>query len=131
MKRENAVLLHFFKKIATTWINLQDAYTVEASTVGTWAQIGYNAPGTYANSTSTTTNFKYSDDTEDDGSQSVWTAEALVTLNDCTKGGTWTATAKPDHDADKGTTYVGIETGGEPLCTGLTPSFDKLTRTTN
>ena len=30
---------------AGTWINLQDAYTVEATEVGTWSQIGYNAPG--------------------------------------------------------------------------------------
>jgi len=114
---------------AGSWINLQDAYTVESSTVGSWSQIGYNAPGTAAASTSKTTNFEYSDNTT--ASQSVWTAKALVKLNDCNVGGTWTATAKADHNATDGSTYVGITTGGTPNCTGLTPSFAALARSTN
>ncbi|MBQ3839215.1 MAG: type II secretion system protein [Fibrobacter sp.] len=116
---------------AGTWINLQDAYTVEANFVGTWSQIGYNAPGTYANSSSTTNNFEYSDGTvskSGNTSSVTWTAKALHKLNDCQPNGTWTATANSANNSSDGTTYVSITTGGSPNCVGLTPSFSNLTR---
>ncbi len=115
---------------AGTWINLQDAYTVEATEVGTWSQIGYNAPGTFKNSTSETNNFRYSDGTITNHAI-TWTATALHKLNDCQPNSTWTATATSQNNSSDGTTYVQITTGGEPLCTGLTPSFANLARSTN
>ena len=130
MKRENAVLLHFSSKIATTWINLQDAYTVEATNVGTWSQIGYNAPGTALSggSSSETSNFTYADGKS--GDNETWTATAKNKLNECNKGN-WIATASATTDAEAGTTYVNIETDGTQACLDLTPSFDKLARSSN
>jgi hypothetical protein len=91
---------------------------VEATTVGTWSQIGYNAPGTQDNSASShTNNFSYSDGK--DGNKAKWSATALHKLNDCNKG-TWWSTADATTDSDAGTTYVTIATGGDDACTGLT-----------
>ena len=120
---------------AGTWINLQDAYTVEATNVGTWSQIGYNAPGTQAanGSSSNTNNFGYQDAISNPGTASAkatWTATALHKLNDCDKGN-WIAEATSQSDSDAGTTYVKIETKGTPQCTGLTPSFTALARSTD
>ena len=117
---------------AGTWINLQDAYTVEATSVGSWIQIGYNAPGTQASggSSSNTNNFGYSDEVSD--GTATWTATALHKLNECPANtGIWTATAQANHNETDGTTYVGISTDGTDECIGLTPSFTALTRSTN
>jgi len=43
---------------AGTYVKLQDAYAAEQSSLGTWAAIGYSAPGN-----GTTTNFEYNEDT--------------------------------------------------------------------
>ena len=114
---------------AGTWINLQDAYTVEATHVGTWSQIGYNAPGVQNNSTSTTNNFKYEDVTTAGASTAQWKATALTKLNDCPANtGYWEATANSQNHSSDGTTYVSISVNGTPNCTGLTPSFANLAR---
>ena len=116
---------------AGTWINLQDAYAVESNKVGSWTQIGYNAPGTKDDASSAhTNNFGYSDAVTDT-TEATWTATASVKLNDCKKGGTWTATAEADKASDdSGNTYVKITTDGTDECTGLTPSFANLARST-
>ena len=118
---------------AGTWINLQDAYTVEANGVGNWAAIGYNAPGTQSGASSSyTTNFGYSDAVTGSGSSAtaLWTATAKVTLNDCTSGGKWALKASAQHTSSTGTTYVKIEKDDSSTanCVALTPSFEKLTR---
>ena len=117
---------------AGTWINLQDAYTVEANNVGTWTQIGYNAPGTKnGNSSSYTNNFDYGDAIT--GTTATWTALAKVKLNDCPVGGSWiiNAQAFTTASSDGGNTYVAITIGnGNTDCTGLTPSFENLARST-
>ena len=114
---------------AGTWINLQDAYTVESNTVGSWTKIGYNAPGTKDNESSAhTSNFGYSDAVS--GDQATWEAVASVKLNDCAIGGKWTAVAEAQNNASEGTTYVKITTSGDANCIGLTPSFSNLTRST-
>ena len=103
---------------------------MEASTVGTWAQIGYNAPGkANGSNSSSTTNFGYGD--SNSSGKQVWTATAKVNLNDCKVGDTWTASASAEHSAADGTTYVYITTGGTDACTGLTPSFANLARSSN
>lgn len=103
---------------------------MEATNVGTWSQIGYNAPGTAAagGSSSDTDNFGYADSKS--GDDAVWTATAKKKLNECNKGN-WIATASATTDADAGTTYVSIVTSGTQACRDLTPSFDKLARSSN
>ena len=123
---------------AGTWINLQDAYTVEANNVGNWVQIGYNAPGAAVSgsngSSSETNNFKYGDALS--GQTATWTATAKVKLNECpANSGKWiaTATAHTTADSQGGNTYVSITapaSGSTAACYGLTPSFAKLARDT-
>ena len=106
---------------------------MEATSVGTWAQIGYNAPGkANGSNSSSTTNFGYGDAVTGSGSsaEATWTATALVNLNDCTKGKKWTATATAETNSEAGTTYVKIVTDGDDECVGLTPSFTNLNRAT-
>ena len=121
---------------AGTWINLQDAYTVESNQVGTWTQIGYNAPGTKSGESSAyTNNFGYADAVTGTGNsaKATWTAEAKVKLNDCPIGGLWKAQAESLNNSSEGTTYVKVTapaSGSTDNCTGLTPSFKNLTRST-
>ena len=108
---------------------------MEATTVGTWGQIGYNAPGTQASngSSSYTNNFGYQDAITSPGTtnaEASWTATAKNKLNDCNKGN-WIAKAKAQTDSEAGTTYVGVTTDGTKECVGLTPSFTALARRTN
>ena len=117
---------------AGTWVNLQDAYTVEANSVGSWTAIGYNAPGkANGGSSSATNNFGYADGTIANNSV-TWTAQALSKLNDCEKNGKWVlkATAEAAND-DTGNTYVKIEkddAASDANCVALTPSFTNLLR---
>ena len=117
---------------AGTWINLQDAYTVEANNVGSWTQIGYNAPGTKTDaSNAATNNFTYTDAVTP--AKATWTAKAKVKLNDCEINGKWVAEAQAQNNSSAGTTYVKITApanGSDANCTGLTPSFGSLARTT-
>lgn len=116
---------------AGTYVNLQDAYAVEANAMGDWNQIGYSAPGVKAAGKTNeyaTDNFKYTDTFN--SATSVWTATAKVALNECpATTGTWTLTASAQKNATTQQTYVNFTAGGEAKCTGLTPSFTKLTRT--
>ena len=113
---------------AGTYVNLQDAYAVEANHMGDWNQIGYSAPGTRSTSAKYfTDNFEYTDTFTK--AKATWTAKAKVVLNACNKG-SWTLEAqeaKSTTDADKN--YITFTAGGDSECTGLTPSFVKLTRT--
>ncbi|MBR2090840.1 MAG: hypothetical protein IJ905_10910 [Fibrobacter sp.] len=105
---------------------------MEANTVGTWSEIGYNAPGTKDNSASAhTNNFGYSDAVTTN--KATWTATASVKLNDCPIGGKWIAEAESESNSSEGTTYVKVTapaTGSTDDCTGLTPSFANLARAT-
>ena len=102
---------------------------MEATSVGTWSQIGYNAPGVQNNSTSTTNNFKYEDNTTSGTSSAQWKATALHKLNECQANtGYWQADATSQHNSSEGTTYVQITTDGDANCVGLTPSFKNLAR---
>jgi len=111
---------------AGTWINLQDAYAVEANAIGDWTQIGYSAPGVKQTSKEyKSQNFTY---TNTDNTN-VWTATAEVVLNDCAKGKTWTMTPTVKTNETTGKTYIEFAAGGDTYCRNLTPSFDKLART--
>ena len=99
--------------------------------MGSWTQIGYNAPGTKDNASSAhTNNFGYKDEVN---TTATWTATAKTKLNDCDIGGKWVAVAEAENHSSEGTTYVKITTDGSDntaACVGLTPSFGNLTRTT-
>ena len=114
---------------AGTYVNLQDAYAVEANHMGDWNQIGYSAPGTRSTSAKYyTDNFEYTDSFT--AAKATWQAKAKVVLNACNKDGVWTLEAQEatsQNDADKN--YIQFTAGGDNECIGLTPSFTKLTRT--
>lgn len=115
---------------AGTWINLQDAYAVEANTLGDWNQIGYSAPGTKQTSAQyKTDNFTY-DDVDFTVAKATWQATAAKVLNDCAIGKTWVLEATTAvSTADANRNYIKFEAKGDAECLGLTPSFTKLTRT--
>ena len=109
---------------AGTWVNLMDAYAVEANAMGDWGQIGYSAPGTRVSSGSyNSTNFTYTD-----AANNVWTATATVKLNDCSASQSWTLAPTLATNSATSATYIEFQAGGEANCRALTPSFDKLTR---
>ena len=113
---------------AGTYINLQDAYAVEANAMGDWNQIGYTAPGTRVTSGHYyTENFDYTDAYT--VAQATWTAKAKVVLNACAVNGLWTLTATKQVNQTTAQTYINFTAGGTDECRGLTPSFDKFTRT--
>ena len=110
---------------ATTYINMQDAYVVEALALGKWNQIGYTGPGSNSSSGSQTNVFIY----KEAASAPQWSVTTRSKLNDCAANtaNAWTLGAQLDTDAtSKGQGNVKYYTGGNANCTGLTPSFDKL-----
>ena len=108
---------------AGTYINLQDAYAVEASNIGTWSQIGYTGAGTSSVSGSASNNFWY----KEGESAPQWNVVNLVKLNDCAKSTTgWTLSADASTNNDEGHYDVAYTTGGDKDCYGLTPSFQQL-----
>ena len=117
---------------AGTYINLQDAYAVEANKMGSWSAIGYSAPGELKSGTGgatsaeyNTTNFKYTEGvvgTED------WAATANVKLNDCakdTKG--WGFKSVFSAGVAGGQYTLSYQkTTNAVACDGLTASFDNV-----
>lgn len=105
---------------AGTWINLEEAYVAENAALGSWAKVGYEAPGTKTDTSNySNTNFTYTE-----ASEGKWQATANVPLNDCPKDqGVWkliaTGTEKGITIADDGTTTA---------CKDLTQSWDNLLR---
>ena len=121
-------------KVAGTYINLQDAYAVEANKLGSWQMIGYSAPGELKDGLNTgdsreynTTNFKY---LEGVAGSADWTAQANVKLNDCPSGanGKWAFksafTAGGQDQGDYSLTFS--DNGSTAACKGLTPSFERV-----
>ena len=120
-------------KIAGTYINLQDAYAVEANKLGSWQMIGYSAPGELKGGLNTgdsrkynTTNFKY---TEGDAASVDWTATANVKLNDCPLStGKWAfKSVFTAGEQDQGNyTLSFTDNNSTAACKGLTPSFERV-----
>ena len=117
---------------AGTYVKLQDAYAAESNKLGTWKLIGYTAPGTKADDNEfSTTSFKYTgaakdavDLEKDDGADiaDAWKAEALVALNDCAKGKTWSIEVKGTPNA---VSYEGSYSD-QTNCEALTPNFTNI-----
>ena len=111
-------------------MKLQESYFSEANHVGSWAIIGYTAPGTASGTTSSTTNFTYEQkgtyhentiQTDPSGAE-VWRATAKVVLNDCGTEDYWYVTAtvtsaKVSFDA---------KLSDETNCLTLTPTFTNI-----
>ena len=94
---------------------------MEKQAAGHWGEIGYTAPGTNDNTTSSHTNvIAYSE-----ADNNVWTAKPKGDLNDCTTSMSWTITPTVDG------TKVKYETAADTQCKSLTPSWDNLSRDTN
>jgi hypothetical protein len=109
----------------TTYINMQDAYAVEAQAIGDWNQIGYTGPGSNASGKAQSNVFYYSESK----SAPQWAVKPLQKLNDCAKdqASAWTLSAAAStNNATTGHYDIAYTTGGQPECLGLTPSFAQL-----
>ena len=118
---------------AGTYVKLQDAYAAESNKLGTWKLIGYTAPGTkQTDDDYKTTSFEYTGaatddavDLEKEGGAEIadaWKAEALVALNDCAKGESWSIKVTGTPDA---VTYEGSYSNKDN-CEALTPNFTNI-----
>ncbi len=109
---------------AGTYINLQDAYAVEALNIGTWQQVGYTGAGSNSSSGSESAVFLYLEA----ASAPQWTVKTKNKLNDCpaNQASAWTLAAYNASDSAAGQGSVLYKTGGVDACTGLTPSFGNI-----
>lgn len=111
----------------TIYVQLQEAYALERDSVGSWVNIGFNAPGEKQGDGSyASKNFTYSGAFTD--GKDVWTATAKTKLNDCQKEGNWIKTAQVKEGTGKDGTPATVEfvTGGTEACLALTPSFGDI-----
>ena len=117
---------------AGTYINLQDAYVVEANKLGTWMQVGYTGPGTSVGGSSTETGIFYY---KESASAPQWNVSTRQKLNSCTVGDNkWQLTAKISGGEAEGQSNALYKVGGDATnCLALTPSFNGLVsgRSTN
>ena len=113
---------------AGAYINMQDAYAVEALTVGSWNQIGYTGPGTSSVGGSSSNVLAYKEIAVADN-KAGWQALALTSMNECTTAKTngWKLEAKNNSSSAEGKGDVLYKASGDGECTGLTPSFAALT----
>ena len=118
---------------AGTYVKLQDAYASESNQLGGWGLIGYTAPGTKSNASNfATTNFRYTSTPDANSAVALttagaamnggWIATALVALNDCPSGATWTLNVT---GATTGVTYANAYSN-QSDCQPLTPSFGQI-----
>jgi hypothetical protein len=109
-------------------VKLQQAYFSENSKFGSWAKIGYNAPGGTSGSSSVLTNFTYGDgvvEKEDDITSTETTtlnAKNNAKLNDCGSDYNWIVKVQVVDNADKYTASA----GSSDACKSLTPNFEKI-----
>ncbi len=107
---------------AGTYVKLADVYFTEKVELGTWSQIGYNAPNGSAGGNASSTNFSYSGAATPTSGQATWTATNRVALNDCAgEAGSWTTTPTVDNGS---VSWEAAVTGAG--CDVLTPNFDKI-----
>lgn len=97
--------------------------------MGTWAEIGYNAPNGSSGGSSVSTNFTYGASTYQatTSGQPTWGAYNNVALNDCgaNTGDVWTVT--PTFASTSGAvTYAAGIASGKTACGDLTPNFTKI-----
>ena len=112
---------------AGTYINLQDAYVVEANALGTWSKVGYTGPGTSSAGGSEGGIFYYLEGTISSNTGTLWKAQARQKLNECNKDGKWGLAVGIQGGEAEGQSNAVYKTGASTGCGDLTPSFDKLT----
>ena len=111
---------------AGTYINMQDAYAVEASAIGSWSEIGYTGPGSNSSSGAQSAIFTYNEVAKTSGGYAGWEAKPTsAKLNDCDSNEKWTLGAQYISSGDQ-QGNVGYKAGGSKDCTDLTPAWDKL-----
>ena len=109
---------------AGTYINMQDAYAVEAGKAGGWAEIGYTGPGSTTSGSAESAIFAY----EEVSSDPVfgWQAHPKSDkLNECNTTNVWTLYAQFISSGDQ-QGNVGYKADGDAVCTDLTPAWAKL-----
>lgn len=110
-------------------MKLADVYYVENNAMGTWKDIGYNAPNGSSGSSSQSTNFVYgnSTSTATASGSATWGAYNKVALNDCGVQSTDVWTVKPTFSSTSGAVVYAAEiTSGKSACGVLTPNFEKI-----
>lgn len=109
-------------------MKLQQAYVSESNVLGGWTMIGYSAPGSSDNASSShKTNFGYKSSiaagsTTSTRSNKDWEAVNNVPLNDCAASGSWSITSVPGTGGT--VTFEANITGNG--CEPLTPSYCKI-----
>ncbi|WP_294986828.1 type IV pilin protein [uncultured Fibrobacter sp.] len=125
---------------AGTYVKLQDAHAAETGAVGTWAAIGYIAPGTKTNSESySTTVFDYTNsftgannNTTMVGALSAategWRATTKTALNDCKIASYWWIKFNKTGDGASVSYEADVTTSGTAKtdCTSLTANFTNI-----
>ena len=121
---------HFLdNKFARYYVKLSDVYYVENNAMGTWAQIGYNAPNGSSGSSSASTNFTYGASTYQatTSGSATWGAYNNVALNDCGANSSDVWTVTPTFASTSGAvTYAASIASGKTACSELTPNFTKI-----
>ena len=103
-------------------MKLADIYFTENNVLGTWAQIGYNAPNGSAGGNASSTNFSYTGAETPTTGQATWTASNKVALNDCAaRTGSWTTTPTVSNGS---VSWAAVASGTG--CTVLTPNFNNI-----
>jgi prepilin-type N-terminal cleavage/methylation domain-containing protein len=120
---------------AGTYVKLQDAHAAETGAAGTWAAIGYIAPGAKQNNSSesySTTVFDYTNSFAGvdhnttmvgsiNGATEGWRATAKTALNDCKiSTGAWAIKVKAASNGNS------LKYEATTACAELTPSFEKI-----
>ena len=103
-------------------MKLADVYFTEKVELGTWAQIGYNAPNSTSGANASSTNFTYTGAAEPKTGEATWTAANKVGLNDCgANTGSWTTTPTVSEGS---VSWAAAVTGNN--CEMLTPNFSNI-----
>ena len=124
----------------TYYVKLQDAHAAETGAAGTWAAIGYIAPGSKTNSESySTTVYDYTNSFEGadnkttmvgsiSGATEGWRATAKTALNDCKISSYWLLKFNKSGDGAslQYTAEINPNGGTETDCSSLTPNFKNI-----
>lgn len=108
---------------ASAYKTAVDAYVIGANSLGSATQMGYDVP-------TGGTNFSYGVIPASDVSvvtlTGSWKATALVGLNDCMQGATWTLNTAFDSTTGRASYTYSVNNNGGSGCLALTPGFEKL-----
>ena len=110
---------------AGAYIKLQETYIHEHSKGGSWQAIGFRSPGGNSSGKASTATFEY------DAAQNTynWSAEPIISLNDCAKGMKWFVNFS--IDAGSNSVFFWASSEDTAKCSDpLTPNFKLLSNTT-